>query len=72
MTKRRVVITGVGVVSSLGNGREDYFAGLLSGQMGIDRIQGFDPEGFPCQIGGKLQNYRSNNTYPRPIGKPPN
>ena len=54
MTKRRVVITGVGVVSSLGNGREDYFEGLLSGKIGIDRIGGFDPEGFPCQIGGEI------------------
>ena len=65
MTKRRVVITGVGVVSSLGNGREDYFAGLLSGQIGIDRIQGFDPVGFPCQIGGEISDLQVKQHVPK-------
>jgi 3-oxoacyl-[acyl-carrier-protein] synthase II len=65
MTKRRVVITGVGIVSSLGNGREDYFAGLLAGRIGIDRIKGFDPVGFPCQIGGEISDLEVKQHVPK-------
>lgn len=65
MVKRRVVITGVGVVSSLGNGRECYFEGLLSGRIGIDRLQGFDPVGFPCQIGGEVSDLKVRNHVPK-------
>jgi len=60
-----VVITGVGVVSSLGNGREDYFEGLVSGQIGIDRIKGFDPVGFPCQIGGEISDLMVKQHVPK-------
>jgi 3-oxoacyl-[acyl-carrier-protein] synthase II len=65
MAERRVVITGVGVVSSLGNGREAYFEGLLSGQIGIDRIQGFDPVGFPCQIGAEISDLQVKQHVPK-------
>ena len=65
MTKRRVVITGVGVVSSLGNGRVEYFEGLLSGQIGIDRINGFDPVGFPCQVGGEISDLKVKQHVPK-------
>jgi len=65
MDKRRVVITGVGVVSSLGNGRGAYFEELLSGRIGIDRLKGFDPVGFPCQIGAEVSDLKVKNHVPK-------
>lgn len=65
MTKRRVVITGVGIVSSLANGREDYGKRLFAGDVGIDRIQGFDPSGFPCQIGGEVSDLKVKQHVPK-------
>jgi len=54
MTDRRVVITGVGVVTPLGRDRETYFDALLKGDVGVGRITAFDPSGFPSQVGGEV------------------
>ena len=53
MADRRVVITGIGIVSPLGIGKDAYFQGLLDGAMGIDRIKAFDPASFTSQVGGE-------------------
>ena len=47
---RRVVITGIGLVTPLANGRELSWSRLLAGQSGAGRITAFDPEGYACQI----------------------
>ncbi len=51
---RRVVITGMGVVTPIGNGVEVFWDGLLSGKSGIHRITRFDVDGLPCQIAGEV------------------
>ena len=53
----RVVITGLGVVSPNGIGREAYWDGLISGRSGIDRISLFDASGLPCQIAGEVKGF---------------
>ena len=55
--QRRVVVTGVGLVSSVGIGTEQNWEGLRKGQSGIARITLFDPTGFTCQIAGEVKNF---------------
>ena len=50
ITKRRVAITGLGVVSPLGNDVQSTWNGLMTGQSGIAQIQQFDASGFPARI----------------------
>jgi 3-oxoacyl-[acyl-carrier-protein] synthase II len=50
MSKRRVVITGIGIVSPLANGREETWKRLIEGKSGAGRIDVFDPEDMPCKI----------------------
>ena len=54
---RRVVVTGVGLVSSLGVGTEKTWAGIKAGQSGISRIELFDPSRHDCQIAGEIKGF---------------
>lgn len=58
---RRVVVTGVGLVSPLGIGTEETWRALREGRSGIARIQSFDPSGFACQIAGEVKNFDPAN-----------
>ena len=51
---RRVVVTGLGLVSPLGNDVDTSWNALLEGACGIDRITLFDVENYGCQIGGEV------------------
>lgn len=53
----RVVVTGLGPVSSIGTGAADFAAALRAGRSGISRITGFDPAGFPHQHGGEVRGF---------------
>ena len=55
--KRRVVITGLGVVSPVGIGTQTAWANLIKGQSGIARISHFDPTEFNSQIAGEVKNF---------------
>ena len=57
MEKRRVVITGMGVVSPVGIGTEEFWNALMAGKSGIGPITEFDPEGFPVRIAGEVKNF---------------
>lgn len=65
MSKRRVVVTGVGAVSSLGLTSKDLWDGLLEGRCGIKKIQSFDPIGFPCELAGEVPDYKIRNYVPK-------
>jgi 3-oxoacyl-[acyl-carrier-protein] synthase II len=54
---RRVVITGVGVVSPLGIGNEENWANLTAGKSGISHITRFDTTDFPIKIAGEVKNF---------------
>lgn len=53
----RIVITGVGVVSSLGLGVERYWRMLKAGATNIDRITHFDPSPYPAQLAGEVRDF---------------
>lgn len=57
MSKRRVVVTGVGMITPLGTGTEQSWNGLLEGRSGIRRITHFDPSEFQCQIAGEVPDF---------------
>lgn len=53
---KRVVITGLGVVSPVGNNVQDFWASLISGKSGISKISRFDTTQFDCQIAGEVND----------------
>ena len=55
MAENRVVITGVGIVCSLGSDVSEVWEALLSGKTGIRPIEGFDPGGFGCTFAAQTQ-----------------
>ncbi|MDO8706100.1 MAG: beta-ketoacyl-ACP synthase II [Sulfuricaulis sp.] len=57
MSKRRVVITGLGIVSPLGIGVAENWRGILAGKNGITRVTHFDVTGYPCMIAGEVKNF---------------
>src|SRR6187401_2471192 len=66
---RRVVITGVGVVSPIGIGAKSFWENLVAGQVGVRRITQYDPSGFPSQIGGEVGPYKINEFVPKSYRK---
>jgi 3-oxoacyl-[acyl-carrier-protein] synthase II len=65
-TERRVVITGLGIVSALGNDLDSFWNNLISGQCGIDRISSFDPSKFDTQIAAEVKNFDPTPAFPSP------
>jgi 3-oxoacyl-[acyl-carrier-protein] synthase II len=63
---RRVVITGLGVVTPLGNDINEFWSNLLAGQCGVDRIRSFDPAPFDCQIAAEVKNFDPAPAFPSP------
>ncbi len=66
---RRVVITGVGLVTPVGIGAETVFAALLEGRCGIRRIEAFDPSRFDSQIAGQVEALAMGNYVPKSYRK---
>lgn len=56
---RPVVVTGLGVVTSVGAGREAFWSNLTAGRSGIGAIQLFDASSFPVRIGGEVRDFDS-------------
>ena len=57
MTRRRVVITGLGIVSPVGNTVEEAWQNILAGRSGIAHVTKFDASSFPAQIAGEVKNF---------------
>ncbi|KAI3456038.1 hypothetical protein Pfo_012701 [Paulownia fortunei] len=57
--KKRVVITGMGLVSVFGNDVDAYYEKLLSGESGITPIDRFDASKFPTRFGGQIRGFKS-------------
>ncbi len=57
MTRRRVVVTGLGIVSPIGNAVGEAWGNALAGKSGITRITRFDPARLACQIAGEVKGF---------------
>jgi 3-oxoacyl-[acyl-carrier-protein] synthase II len=66
LTDRRVVVTGLGVVTPLGHDLETFWKNLISGQCGIDRITAFDATAFDTKIAGQVKNFDPAPAFPSP------
>ncbi len=70
MTKRRVVITGVGMITPLGVSTDESWDGLIAGRPGIKKITQFDASAFPTQIAGEVVGFNpEDHIEPKEIKK---
>ncbi|MBM3877781.1 MAG: beta-ketoacyl-ACP synthase II [Verrucomicrobia bacterium] len=65
-SERRVVVTGMGVVSSLGHDVGTFWKNILAGQCGIDRITLFDISAYDCQIAAEVRDFDPAPAFPTP------
>jgi 3-oxoacyl-[acyl-carrier-protein] synthase II len=63
---RRVVVTGMGVVTPLGHDLDAFWQNLITGQCGIDKISAFDASAFATQIAGEVKNFDPTPAFPSP------
>ena len=64
MSRRRVVVTGLGLVSPVGNTVAEGWANLLAGRSGIDTITKFDTTGFSCTFAGEVKGFNVEEYIP--------
>jgi 3-oxoacyl-[acyl-carrier-protein] synthase II len=64
MPKRRAVITGIGPITSIGIGREDFWRGLRAEKSGIQQISSFDTSEFNAHCGGEISNWTPEDYFP--------
>jgi 3-oxoacyl-[acyl-carrier-protein] synthase II len=63
---RRVVVTGIGVVTPLGHALETFWKNLTEGACGIDNISGFDASAFDTRIAGEIKDFQPAPAFPSP------
>ncbi|MEO6005183.1 MAG: beta-ketoacyl-ACP synthase II, partial [Opitutus sp.] len=56
---RRVVVTGLGVVTSIGHDVDTFWSSLVAGRCGVQRVTLFDPSEFACQIGAEVRDWEA-------------
>ncbi|MDT0594330.1 beta-ketoacyl-ACP synthase II [Glaciecola petra] len=69
MSKRRVVVTGMGMLTPLGNDVDSTWSGILAGKSGIDNITCFDTAEFNAKIAGEVKNFDVEEYIPRKEAK---
>jgi 3-oxoacyl-[acyl-carrier-protein] synthase II len=69
MNSRRVVITGLGLVTPIGIGAEAVWSSLLEKRSGVKRIATFDPSRFASQVGGQIESLVVSNYVPKAYRK---
>lgn len=65
-TERRVVITGLGVVTPLGNSVDVFWDNLIAGKCGVEKITSFDATPFDTQIAAQVKNFDPSPAFPSP------
>ena len=63
--ERRVVVTGLGAITPLGNDVATYWDALINGRSGIDRIASFDPARVPSKVGGEIREFDATTVMDR-------
>ena len=55
---RRVVVTGLGVVSPVGIGKDTFWQNLIAGKSGVDYITAFDASVYPCRVAAAVNDFK--------------
>ena len=63
MSRRRAVITGIGPITCVGHGRENFWNGILAEKSGISRISGFDPRPFQVRCAGEILDWNPEEFF---------
>jgi 3-oxoacyl-[acyl-carrier-protein] synthase II len=66
ISDRRVVITGLGVITPVGNDVATFWSNLKNGVSGIELVQAFDTTGYDCRIGGEVRNFDPKDFFKNP------
>src|SRR6266853_6858285 len=64
MSRRRVVITGIGPITCVGHGRENFWKGILAEKSGINSIASFDPSAFRVRCAGEIREWDPTAFFP--------
>lgn len=65
-SERRVVVTGIGVLTPVGNDLSTFWQSVASGQSGVDCITAFDASGYDCRIAGEVKNFNPGLYFKNP------
>ena len=66
MSERRVVVTGMGVVSPVGNDLETFWESLIKGRSGIGHFEAFDSTAYDCKIAGEVKSFEAVKYFKNP------
>ena len=69
MTRRRVVVTGLGLISPVGNTVAEGWANILAGRSGIANITKFDASNFACKFAGEVKGFNVEDYFPAKDGR---
>lgn len=58
---KRVVVTGIGLISSVGNNTEETWENIVEGKSGIKKITRFNTEDYPCKVAGEIRDFNPEN-----------
>lgn len=66
MSERRVVVTGLGVISPVGNDMDTFWKSLTEGRSGVSRYEAFDSTVYDCKIAGEVKNFDPSKYFKSP------
>ena len=69
MSRRRVVVTGLGLISPVGNSVAEGWSNIVAGRSGIDLITKFDTSAFACRVAGEVKGFRIEDYIPAKEGR---
>jgi 3-oxoacyl-[acyl-carrier-protein] synthase II len=69
MSRRRVVVTGLGLISPVGNSVEEGWANIVGGRSGIANITKFDASNFACRFAGEVKGFKVEDYFPAKDGR---
>ncbi|MCL5674811.1 MAG: beta-ketoacyl-ACP synthase II [Candidatus Omnitrophica bacterium] len=64
---KKIVVTGLGLITPIGNDTETTWKNLIKGKSGIAQIKGFDTSAYPTKIGGEVKNFQCNAAEPKAL-----
>ena len=67
--RRRVVVTGLGLISPVGNTVAEGWANILAGRSGIANITKFDASNFACRFAGEVKGFKVEDYFPAKDGR---